>query len=78
MSVRSVYRVFEETGETVSVFVQARRLVRARRDLATGRDPVSDIAARWGFADASHFSRAFRARYGRTPRDFRAEVTARR
>ncbi|MGI5132346.1 AraC family transcriptional regulator [Pseudonocardia sp. CA-107938] len=78
MSVRSVYRVFEETGETVSAFVQARRLVRARRDLATGRDAVSDIAARWGFADASHFSRAFRARYGRTPRDFRAEVAARR
>jgi AraC-like DNA-binding protein len=77
MSVRSVYRVFEEAGETVSGFVRARRLARARRDLAAWTDPISDIAARWGFSDASHFARAFRAEYGCTPRDYRARTAAR-
>jgi AraC-like DNA-binding protein len=77
MSVRSVYRVFEEAGETVSGFVRARRLARARRDLAAWAGPVSDIAARWGFSDASHFARAFRAEYGCTPRDYRARTAAR-
>jgi AraC-like DNA-binding protein len=72
MSVRSVYRVFEEVGETVSGFVRTRRLARACRDLVAGTDPVSQIAVRWGFSDASHFARAFRAQYGCAPRDYRA------
>ena len=77
MSVRSVYRVFEEAGETVSGFVRARRLARACRDLAAGNDPISEIAVRWGFSDASHFARAFRAQYGCTPRDYRVRTAAR-
>ncbi len=71
MSVRSVYRVFEEAGETVGGFVRARRLERACRDLAAGADSISQIAVRWGFSDASHFARAFRAQYGCRPRDYR-------
>jgi AraC family transcriptional regulator, positive regulator of tynA and feaB len=78
MSVRSVYRIFEEADETVSGFVRARRLARACRDLAAGTDPISDIAVRWGFSDASHFARAFRAQYGCAPRDYRAAAAARR
>jgi AraC family transcriptional regulator, positive regulator of tynA and feaB len=77
MSVRSVYRVFEEAGETVGGFVRARRLERARRDLAAGADSISQIAVRWGFSDASHFARAFRAQYGCPPRDYRLGAAAR-
>jgi AraC-like DNA-binding protein len=77
MSVRSVYRVFEEAGETVGGFVRARRLERACRDLATGADPISQIAVRWGLSDASHFARAFRAQYGCRPRDYRLRSAAR-
>ncbi|WP_082593086.1 helix-turn-helix domain-containing protein [Phycicoccus sp. Soil803] len=29
------------------------------------------IAARWGFWDAAHFSRAFKAEYGCSPRAYR-------
>ncbi|WP_082073883.1 helix-turn-helix domain-containing protein [Rhodococcus sp. B7740] len=29
------------------------------------------LAASWGFTDPAHFSRACRARFGRTPKDFR-------
>jgi AraC family transcriptional activator of tynA and feaB len=74
MSVRGVYRVFEEADETVGAFVRARRLARARRDLAAGAGSIADVAARWGFSDASHFARAFRAQYACAPRDYRASA----
>ena len=32
---------------------------------------VSSIAFDWGFSDAAHFSRAFKAAFGMTPRNFR-------
>jgi AraC-like DNA-binding protein len=55
-----------------------RRLESARAAL-TGFDraePIGNIAHRLGFSDAAHLSRAFRQRYGLTPRDYRrlAEV----
>ncbi|MCW0211784.1 MAG: helix-turn-helix domain-containing protein [Pseudonocardia sp.] len=74
VSVRTVYRTFEPTGDTVGALVRARRLARARGELRAGVTPISLIARRWGFADSSHFSRAFKARYGRSPSDYRAEV----
>ena len=74
MSVRGVYRVFEEAGETVGAFVRGRRLARARRDLAAGAGSIADVALRWGFSDPSHFARAFRAEYGCAPRDYRASA----
>jgi AraC family transcriptional activator of tynA and feaB len=32
---------------------------------------ISEIAYAWGFNDLSHFNRAFRARFGMTPREWR-------
>jgi AraC-like DNA-binding protein len=32
---------------------------------------VAEIAFSWGFTSQAHFSRAFRAQTGLTPRDFR-------
>jgi AraC-like DNA-binding protein len=32
---------------------------------------VGEIALSWGFNDHSHFSRAFRKRYGVSPKDWR-------
>lgn len=55
-------------------WIWALRLDAARRDLC---DPslaarrVSEIAFAWGFSDAAHFSRAFRARFGCSPREMR-------
>ncbi|WP_405845179.1 helix-turn-helix domain-containing protein [Streptomyces sp. NBC_01518] len=71
VSVRTLYRIFEEAGETVSAFVRARRLAGARRDLAARSDWIADVAVRWGFFDASHFSRAFRSQYGVAPSEYR-------
>ncbi|GAA4539294.1 helix-turn-helix domain-containing protein [Pseudonocardia xishanensis] len=72
VSVRTVYRLFERNGETFRQVVRTRRLDRARQELADGDRPVAAIAARWGFADASHFSRTFKTAFGVSPRDFRA------
>jgi AraC-like DNA-binding protein len=69
VSVRTLHRAFAATGESVSAYVRRRRLERARLELAvpSGRPDVGEVAARWQFADSSHFIRAFRERYGQTP-----------
>jgi AraC-like DNA-binding protein len=51
-----------------------RWLARCRRDLADlglRRHSITSIAYRWGYAEASSFSRAFRAAYGISPRRYR-------
>jgi len=71
VSVRTVNRIYNATGQTVGEVVRVRRLARARQEL-TGTDrPISAIAHRWGFADTSHFSRSFKAHYGASPSDYR-------
>jgi AraC family transcriptional activator of tynA and feaB len=71
VSIRTVDRVFSGAGQTVGEVVRARRLARAREDLTDSDRPISDIAHRWGFSDASHFSRTFKAHYGSSPSDYR-------
>jgi AraC-like DNA-binding protein len=76
VSVRSLHRLFEAEGVSVSAWMRARRLEGCRRDLA---DPaqatrtIAEIAWAWGWRDAAGFSRRFRAAYGRSPSDLRAE-----
>lgn len=67
--------VFQTAGTTVRALVRGRRLERCRNDLADplrARDQVAEIAMRWGFGDMPHFSRAFRERFGLSPREYRA------
>ncbi|HEY3684402.1 MAG TPA: helix-turn-helix domain-containing protein [Streptosporangiaceae bacterium] len=75
ISVRTVHRLFAETGESLGDVVRRRRLARARAELAASHDTtITAIAARWGFADASHFSRLFKECYGMSPRDYRVNL----
>jgi AraC-like DNA-binding protein len=76
VSVRTLHRAFATTDESTTAYIRRRRLEQARLDLAAMRDrpAVSEIAARWQFADASHFIRAFKARYGQTPAQFARSV----
>jgi len=71
VSVRTVNRVFNATGETVGEVIRVRRLARAREELTDSDTPVSVIAHRWGFSDPSHFTRSFKAHYGASPREYR-------
>jgi len=74
VSVRQLHRLFARDGLTFGWWVREHRLRRCRDDLADQRlsqVTIAEIAARWGFRSAAHFSRAFRARYGITPADHR-------
>ncbi|HVW17797.1 MAG TPA: helix-turn-helix domain-containing protein [Solirubrobacteraceae bacterium] len=69
-----LHKLFEGQAAGVSGTIKARRLERARRDLASpalAAEPVFRIASRWGFRSAAHFSRAFRAAYGCSPSELR-------
>lgn len=74
ISERYLHRLFEGTGDSFAHTVRERRLLRSRLDLsnpAEAHQTVSEIAFRCGFTDAAHFSRAFRDRFGLSPRAFR-------
>ena len=72
---RTVYRLFSQDGDTFGAVVRQRRLDHARQELASSDETISSIAARWGFADASHLSRSFKCAFGMSPRDYRAART---
>ena len=61
-------RTFRATfGVAPHAWLRARRLERARDLLVTTDDSISSIAMATGFADQSHLTRCFGARYGATP-----------
>ncbi|MFC4949397.1 helix-turn-helix domain-containing protein [Pseudonocardia sp. GCM10023141] len=74
-SVSTLHRAFAGEPTSIAEWIWAQRLDAVRADLC---DPtlrhrtISDLAFAWGFVDASHFSRAFRARFGCTAREVRA------
>ena len=72
MSVRALHSLFEDADESVAGLVRSERLARCLEDL---RQPnagsVTDIAFRWGFCDAAHFSRVFKRAFGATPSEVR-------
>ncbi|MFI6294871.1 AraC family transcriptional regulator [Nonomuraea sp. NPDC050790] len=75
VSVRALYSLFEGRGETVAAAIRRRRLERCREDLTRLPLPVGEIGARWGFPNASSFSRAFRRAYGASPSSYRQPPT---
>jgi AraC family transcriptional activator of tynA and feaB len=77
ISVRSLHRLFADTGDSFGSLVRRRRLDRACRDVVQTGDMVQSIAMRWGYADASQFINEFKRAYGVTPAAFRrAEACA--
>ncbi|MGW2251736.1 AraC-like ligand-binding domain-containing protein [Kitasatospora sp. NPDC001660] len=73
ISVRFLHKLFHLENTTVSSWIRAQRLERCSRDLlrpVAAELGIAGIARRWGFANSSHFSRAFRAAYGMPPRDW--------
>lgn len=77
VSTRTVNRLFSETGETFSGVLRAKRLARVREELLAGDASTSALAQRWGFFDASHMTRGFRAAHGMSPREYRARARER-
>jgi AraC-like DNA-binding protein len=74
ISVRTLHLRFERLGETFGRWLLDNRLAacgKALRDPHQRATAISEIAYRWGFNDLSHFNKAFRARFGMTPREWR-------
>jgi len=74
VDVSTIHRAFDGESETIGRWIWGQRLEYAHRDLrdATQRHrTLTDIAFSWGFNDMAHFSRAFKARFGQSPRDAR-------
>jgi AraC-like DNA-binding protein len=76
ISVRQLYRILAAEGVVLGDWIRTRRLDGARRDLALTflHEPISAVARRWGFTDASSFARIFRATYGVSPSEWRDEA----
>ncbi len=77
ISLSYLHRLFRHEEATVAAWIRLRRLESARRDLADPAlhtTPINAVAARWGFAQAADFSRAFRTVYGLPPRDYRRQA----
>lgn len=67
-----LFAAFQEDGG-VQAYITGQRLERARTALADLglAEPISNIAHRLGFGDATQLSRSFRRRYGMAPSEYR-------
>lgn len=75
ISTRHLHGLFREKGTTVSTWIRERRLENCRRDLIdplNAHSSVGAVASRWGFIEAAHFSRVFKAAFGMSPSELRA------
>lgn len=76
ISERYLQKLFEGTGSSFTHYIRERRLQRTWADLsnpAEAHHSISEIAYRSGFNDSAYFSRAFRNRFGLSPREFRQQ-----
>ena len=74
ISVRYVHKQFAAKGTTFSTYVTDKRLELVRQDLicdACRHHPIFAVAYRWGFNDLSTFIRAFKKKFGYSPREYR-------
>jgi len=72
ISTRHLHKLFARDGMTFGKFLlDVRLLACQKRILATRDEPISDIAFSHGFQSQSHFSRAFRQKFGRSPNQLR-------
>jgi len=75
ISVRALHALFEDVDASVAGLVRTERLARCLEDLQRPNGgSVTDIAFRWGFCDAAHFSRVFKRAFGLTPSEVRQQA----
>lgn len=64
------------TGRSAVAWIVTLRMAEARRLLLHSDERVEEVAARVGYADATHFIRMFRREHGETPAAWRASRRA--
>jgi AraC-like DNA-binding protein len=78
-SKRSLHRAVSSSSGSIHDLIWHQRLDRCRRDLldpARARQTIAEIAHSWGFKNFTHFSQAFRDRFGVSAREARRSVRA--
>ncbi|SEG66579.1 helix-turn-helix domain-containing protein [Marinobacterium lutimaris] len=76
-STRRLHRTFADNGISVQNYIWKQRLEQCRKEIITpslSNRSVSEIAFKWGFNDASHFSRRYKAHYGESPVETRKSM----
>lgn len=74
ITTRYLHHLFSEESETVARYILRRRLEECSKALYAASQrgrTVTAIAFDYGFNSPTHFGRAFRARFGLTPREYR-------
>ena len=77
MSVRRLNDIFAKEDTSISAFIRQMRLDNVANDLRDDRfqrHSISEIAFRHGFSNMQNFSTIFRAKFGQTPRSYRAQA----
>jgi AraC-like DNA-binding protein len=74
LSARYINELFEHEDTSLMRYVWNSRLTHCHKELSSPDcfpNRISEVALQWGFNDFSHFSRAFKKKYGVSPRDVR-------
>jgi AraC-like DNA-binding protein len=79
ISARYLHELFRDTNQTLGSWIRDQRLNACREALRdpSNRQSVAEIAYRWGFSDQAQFSRAFKARFGMPPKEYRERARVR-
>jgi AraC-like DNA-binding protein len=76
-SKRSLHRAVSTSSSSIHDLIWHQRLDRCRRDLldpSQSRQSIAEIAHSWGFKNFTHFSQAFRERFGISAREARRAI----
>jgi len=74
ITVRYLQILFENEGISPSRYIWDQRLNKAKLDLANpalSHKSISEVCFTWAFSDTAHFSRAFKTKFGMSPRNYR-------
>ncbi len=79
ISTRYLHELFRDTNQTLGSWIRDQRLAACREVLAdlSNRQTMAEIAYRFGFGDQAQFSRAFKAHFKVSPKEFRDQARAR-
>lgn len=66
-------RFKKETGKTVTVYVNEKRMESAARLLRTTRLQIQTVAQHFGISDVNYFSKIFKKHHGVTPKQYREQ-----
>ena len=76
LTIFQIIRAFRRVaGTTPHAYLVTVRIDRAAASLSSG-ETIARAAAEAGFSDQSHFTRHFKKRYGKTPREFAESAAA--